>query len=390
MNAPSPPGASGATVSVIVPTYNRAGYINECIDSLLAQTVPALEILVIDDGSEDDTPSRLARYGNRIRYVRKENGGKAAAVNLGIGLAQGEWIWVFDDDDVALPKANESRLAVLLDNPEASFTYSPHYLGFDSATGVIERGALNMPAIVPHSGFLLEIARSCFFHLGTALVKRQSYLEAGGFDTAMVRGQDYDFQIRLARIARSVFCPEPIFVFRQHPGIRGTNREKHGANERNAVFRKFSRLLGLKVRQQLALGEYCLPPKVGELSKSQLREAYVHRAQVMGNHGCIAEMFEDFSEYQNLLSPTESMLRFERAGIALAVRIGWSYEAAGADWTDYMRRAVSLRGQRNGRPIVLAIAYGIFRIGVGYPGTKLQRILAVVRALRLTGRALFG
>ena len=66
-------GVDGLRVSVLVPTFNRANYIAECLDSLLAQTMPALEIIVIDDGSEDGTAELLKRYGQRIRYVRKEN-----------------------------------------------------------------------------------------------------------------------------------------------------------------------------------------------------------------------------------------------------------------------------------------------------------------------------
>ena len=73
----------------------------------------AAEIIVIDDGSEDGTAALLAGYGERIRHVRKENGGKPSAVNLGLSMARGDLIWIFDDDDVALPDAIETRLACL-------------------------------------------------------------------------------------------------------------------------------------------------------------------------------------------------------------------------------------------------------------------------------------
>jgi glycosyltransferase involved in cell wall biosynthesis len=83
---------SQPTVSVLVPTFNRVNYIAECLDSLLAQTVPPLEVIVIDDGSEDGTADLLASYGHRIRHIRKENGGKPTAVNLGIQEARGDLI----------------------------------------------------------------------------------------------------------------------------------------------------------------------------------------------------------------------------------------------------------------------------------------------------------
>lgn len=127
-------------VSVLVPTFNRENYLAECLDSLLAQSVPPLEIIVIDDGSEDGTAAVVARYGERIRYVRKENGGKPSAVNLGLSLARGDLIWIFDDDDVALPDAIETRLACLQQHPEAGFVFSPHYYGSDGPNGRIKRG----------------------------------------------------------------------------------------------------------------------------------------------------------------------------------------------------------------------------------------------------------
>ena len=82
-------------VSVLIPTYNRADYIEECLDSILNQTVPPLEIIVIDDGSEDDTAQRLESYKDRIIYLHKENGGKPSALNLALTQVRGDYIWLF-------------------------------------------------------------------------------------------------------------------------------------------------------------------------------------------------------------------------------------------------------------------------------------------------------
>jgi len=382
--------SAAPTISVIVPTYNRARYINECIDSLLEQTVPALEILVIDDGSEDDTAQRLVRYGDRIRYVRKDNGGKAAAVNLGVEMSRGEWLWVLDDDDVAHPGANQARLAALAEAPQAGFTYGPHDLGYDGDDGVIRQGRRNEPGIIPPQQFLLEIARSCFFHLGTALVHRTHYEELGGFDSAMVRGQDYEFQIRLARVARPAFCPESIFLFRQHDGIRGTRFENHHAGERSAVFRKFSKLLGEKVRASLALGEYCVPPRRDDnLGDGLRREALIHRAQVMGNHGCMDELFDDLIAYAGMLTRAQPMTRQERQDIGRAIRIGWSYDAAASDWRHFTDLVIHLRGRPGGAAVVRALAGGVLRFATGYPGTRAERLQRLRRSLALAGASFF-
>ena len=90
-------------VSVLMPTFNRGGMLSEALDSVLGQSIPPHQVVVIDDGSTDDTSERVARYGARIDYIRKDNGGKSSALNLGLTHVTGDYVWVFDDDDVALP-----------------------------------------------------------------------------------------------------------------------------------------------------------------------------------------------------------------------------------------------------------------------------------------------
>ena len=108
-----------ARISVIIPTYNRVHCVGEAIDSVLAQDPPADEVIVVDDGSTDATPERLAGYGDRITVIRQENAGAGAARTAGLGRARGDWITFLDSDDIWLP----GRLALLhhdLGRPEAS------------------------------------------------------------------------------------------------------------------------------------------------------------------------------------------------------------------------------------------------------------------------------
>jgi len=93
-----------ATFSVIIPNYNNAATLGRAIDSVLAQTWPAHEIIVIDDGSSDASPEVAARYGQRIRYIRQANGGVSAARNAGAALASGNWLAFLDADDTFLPE----------------------------------------------------------------------------------------------------------------------------------------------------------------------------------------------------------------------------------------------------------------------------------------------
>src|SRR5687768_15720087 len=117
-------GDTRLSCTAIVPTYNRAQYIGEAIESLLAQTRRPDQIIVVDDGSTDGTLSVLDRYAGRIEIVSKANGGKATAINMAIPRATGGCIWVFDDDDVALPDALERHLHALEQDGQAGFTYS--------------------------------------------------------------------------------------------------------------------------------------------------------------------------------------------------------------------------------------------------------------------------
>jgi glycosyltransferase involved in cell wall biosynthesis len=87
------------SISVVIPTFNRAGLVCKAIDSVLAQSHPATEIVVVDDGSTDNTKDRVKVYGDRIRYIWRENGGLSRARNTGIEAARGPWIAFLDDDD---------------------------------------------------------------------------------------------------------------------------------------------------------------------------------------------------------------------------------------------------------------------------------------------------
>ncbi|HEX3110532.1 MAG TPA: glycosyltransferase family A protein, partial [Thermoanaerobaculia bacterium] len=104
------------SVSVVIPSYNYARYLGEAIDSALGQTLPPLEVIVVDDGSTDDTPAVLAAYGDRIRVLRQKNAGVAVARNSGIAAARGECVAFLDADDVWLPRKLELQIPLFTDS----------------------------------------------------------------------------------------------------------------------------------------------------------------------------------------------------------------------------------------------------------------------------------
>ena len=134
-------------VSVIIPTYNRLDYVQEAIDSVLAQTYTDYELIVVDDGSTDGTGDTLkARYGDRIRYLWQENQGWPAARNHGVSIAQGEYIAQLDSDDLWLPEKLVRQVPVLDACPEAVLVFS-HVMQIDAEGGVEKQGRLGRKAL---------------------------------------------------------------------------------------------------------------------------------------------------------------------------------------------------------------------------------------------------
>lgn len=366
------PWEGAAAISVVVPTYNRAQYLPQCLDSLLAQTVPAAEIIVVDDGSTDDTQAVVARYTRRqpkVTYLCTPNGGKPRAVNLGVARARGDWIWILDDDDSALPEANALRLAALAESGDdhgpdrAAFVYAGHRLAGDGANRELVITGEHRPDPPHPARLFVALAQSCFFHLGSALVRRDVFNGLGGLDPDLRTGEDYDFQIRLARAHDGVFCPHPVFVFRCHAGERGSAKDRYRAEQRSAAFRRDSRTIGRQLRRDTELERFAQHLHAqasntphGELTAVALRERMI----AMGNHGCLSEMLQDIRELLLLRAgegrgPAPDDLR----AMAASMRAGWAYEAANEDWPGFLRALHHVTALPGGRAAGPALARGV-------------------------------
>ena len=370
---------SSAPVSIVLATYNRARYLRECLDSLLAQTAPASEIVLVDDGSEDDTPAVVASYGHRIRYLRQPNAGKAAAINRALTHVSGDWVWLFDDDDVAVPDAIERRLAVASEHPNAQWIYASHHLGSDGRDGRIVQGRLYEPPQPQPEEFFFETMAGCFFHLNSALVRRHCYRHIGGFDPSMLRGQDYDVQIRLARHFSPVYCASPAFVFRQHAGTRGPKALHRDSASRSDVFRRYSVALGRKIRADVLLAEFCSPTSsvLGE------RQALLNRLHVMANHGCVLEMFEDLAALAALAARDGGFEVRELDSIVRAACRGWAAQAMAEQQGEVLELSRRLARQGCGAAAVASVARALFRVARGYGGDVRERWRCLVLSMRL-------
>ncbi|WP_165842782.1 glycosyltransferase family 2 protein [Phenylobacterium deserti] len=213
-------------ITAIVPTMNRPQLLRQCVESLLAQTRPLSEILVVDDGSELDVAQALAGLAGPIRIIRQPNRGKAAAVNLGLSEARGDYIWICDDDDLALPDA-AARLGAALDGSDAGFAYgSFQRFRDDPQTG--ERrifGPGYWPADGEHGELFSALLDDFFIFQFATLVRRSAFETVGVFREDLVRSQDYEMILRLARAFEGRRVEGPLFLQREHDAPRGSQAD---------------------------------------------------------------------------------------------------------------------------------------------------------------------
>lgn len=257
-------------VSVIIPTYNRGYIIGKSINSVLEQTCTDYELIVVDDGSTDDTPElvrRIVKSGrpgtDRIRYVRQEQGGKSNALNHGLRLATGEWIAFLDSDDEWLPDKLERQSGALQLFPncdvcftDARYTNNPKLdttaflragRKHDSIQGVIS-DALSFVINEPHG-----------IHEQTLVVRASRLRKVGGFDSNIRVLEDHDFVFRLAHHLRSFcFVNFPLVEIDRSP-IRSIGlidllrRDEVRLRDQQYIYEKWLKLEGLdkSVRRQI-------------------------------------------------------------------------------------------------------------------------------------------
>ncbi len=226
------------SVSVIIPSYNCARFVTDAVDSVLAQTSPPDEIIVVDDGSTDDTAQCLAPYMDRIRYVHQQNGGISSARNRGIQQAQGTLIAFIDADDRWLPDKLEKQLAYLAAHPEVDLVHTD-ILYWDDLTGRVTH--------VPQdrARFVGRCYREFFWHCrvltSSVLVTRRALEDAGPFDPTIPGGyaEDLDFFLRIARKYSFGFVAEPLVLYRRH----GNNATSNAPRMCESAFVVFDRVL---------------------------------------------------------------------------------------------------------------------------------------------------
>jgi hypothetical protein len=201
---------SAARVSVVIPAYNAAATLERAVLSALAQDRPALEIVIVDDGSTDETPRVIAALGGRARALRQPNQGVSAARNAGIRAAAGDLIAFLDADDEWLAGKTRRQLELLERHPEAGLVYG-QALRIDRQgreCGILPRD--EGPDSYPHLFHSNRIPTS------TVIARREALQRAGGFNPGLRVAEDYDLWLRIAADVPFVGLREPVARYFDH------------------------------------------------------------------------------------------------------------------------------------------------------------------------------
>ncbi len=222
---------------MVIPAYNAAATVQQAIDSVLAQSFADFEILVVDDGSTDDTATAVRAVNDpRVRLLAQPNGGAAAARNTGIASTVGEWVAFLDADDLWLPRKLELQLSRM--------RAVPGCLASQGAAYFVDRDLqmLKFRPCKPRKQLLLTFLR--FQNLPNAasswVVKRELLERIGGFDTGLAMIEDWDLSIKLAQHANPICIEEPLTLYRVHAGNRSLNVEAHLQSGRTILDRVFA------------------------------------------------------------------------------------------------------------------------------------------------------
>jgi glycosyltransferase involved in cell wall biosynthesis len=197
-------------VSIVIPVFNQSRFLAEAIASALAQTIDPVEVLVVDDGSTDDSAAVVAQFPS-VRLIRQENQGLASARNTGWRAARGRYLVFLDADDRLRPRALAANLDRFASEPDCGFVYGGHQL-IDGQGRPIDLPRADDLGLDGYEGLLRGNAVAMH---ATVMYQRELVEEAGGFDAALPACEDYDLMLRVARRHRVGFSPEIIADYRR-------------------------------------------------------------------------------------------------------------------------------------------------------------------------------
>ena len=218
------------TVAAIVPAYNAAGHLAACIESILAQTVPVDEVIVVDDGSRDNTREVIESFGPRVRCISQPNQGPGAARNNAIRSTKAEWIAFLDADDAWAPNKIEVQMKAAREHPNYAILHTDAAIFGPDGNAEANFHADKRPV---NEWIFDRLLQTCFVLISTVMARRSVLTEGGLFteSKSLYGVEDYDFWLRLSRKHRFWTVPEPLTLRTRQPGSLSFNTGTMAAGE---------------------------------------------------------------------------------------------------------------------------------------------------------------
>ncbi len=213
-----------ALVTVIIPSYNCEAYIAETINSVLAQSYPSIELIIVDDGSTDKTQDIIRSYGNKLKLISQDNAGVCVARNRGIQEATGEYICLLDHDDFWYPDKISQQVKAFQTFPENGVVYSSFALWFPDSNNVFPSpesfgfASVGNEIDQTFSGWIYHLLLLDSWVLtSTAMFRTEVFKKCGLFDVALPYSEDWDLWLRIAREYPYLKLQATTTLYRQHP-----------------------------------------------------------------------------------------------------------------------------------------------------------------------------
>ena len=220
--------SASPAISVVIATFNRANYLPATIDSVLNQSFKDFELIVVDDGSTDNTQEVLEPYGSRLKYLYQPNGGASAARNLGVRHAHGAWIAFQDSDDLSLPNHLASLYGYATKHPACGMVFANGNYSSGTAQSRGKKTIIDIAKLckLAKKGVrLVDLFEKSILRLQAALISKQAYDLVGGHDESLRICMDLDLGFRMLMNFAVAYLDEELFSYRIHDGNIGRNEE---------------------------------------------------------------------------------------------------------------------------------------------------------------------
>jgi len=214
------------SISVVIATHNRSAFLRETLESILAQRFRDYEIILVDDGSTDDTRQMIASYGDKVRYFYQNNSGPAAARNLGVRNARGAWIAIQDSDDLATPDYLEILYGYAREHSDCGMVFAngAYLVGAEHDRETIIP-AVKSRRLAEQGVGLADLFERSIVRLQAALISKPCYDAVGGHDESLRICMDLDLSFRLFMKYPLAYLDRVVFLYRKHQGNTGRNEE---------------------------------------------------------------------------------------------------------------------------------------------------------------------